>query len=136
MSDTAEITFGSNGDKRIVETESAFAPKFDHHGLIVAMTQDSKPNEVFVVAYMNRDSLKNTLPIGEADYFSQSRQEILHKESTSSQTQAFEKILADSDKAALVLKLRQKGPACCHTGYRSCFYRNIQEAGDQVSSLQ
>jgi phosphoribosyl-AMP cyclohydrolase len=133
MSDTAEITFGSRDEKRIVETELTFAPKFDDHGLIVAVAQDSDTNEILMVAYMNEDSLKQTLAIGEAVYFSRSRQEIWHKGATSGHTQTVEKILTDCDQDALVLKVRQKGPGCCHAGYRSCFYRNIQEAGDPVS---
>ncbi|NRB76115.1 MAG: phosphoribosyl-AMP cyclohydrolase [Verrucomicrobiales bacterium] len=133
MSNTAEITFGSRDDKKLVETEPVFAPKFDDHGLIVAIAQDADTNEVLMVAYMNEDSLKQTLEIGEAVYFSRSRQEIWHKGATSGHTQTVEKILTDCDQDALVLKVRQKGPGCCHAGYRSCFYRNIQEAGDPVA---
>ncbi len=133
MSNTAEITFGSRDDKKLVETEPVFAPKFDDHGLIVAIAQDADTNEVLMVAYMNEDSLKQTLEIGEAVYFSRSRQEIWHKGATSGHTQTVEKILTDCDQDALVVKVRQKGPGCCHAGYRSCFYRNIQEAGHPVS---
>ena len=133
MSNTAEITFGSRDDKKLVETEPVFAPKFDNHGLIVAIAQDADTNEVLMVAYMNEDSLKQTLEIGEAVYFSRSRQEIWHKGATSGHTQTVEKILTDCDQDALVLKVRQKGPGCCHAGYRSCFYRNIQEVGDPVA---
>ena len=136
MSDTAKITFGSRDDRKIVETELTFAPKFDDHGLIVAIAQDSDTNEVLMVAYMNEDSLKQTLAIGEAVYFSRSRQEIWHKGATSGHTQTVEKILTDCDQDALVLKVHQNGPGCCHVGYRSCFYRNIQEAGDPVSLNQ
>ena len=133
MSNKAEITFGSRDDKKLVETEPIFAPKFDDHGLIVAIAQDADTNEVLMVAYMNEDSLKQTLEIGEAVYFSRSRQEIWHKGATSGHTQTIEKILTDCDQDALVVKVRQKGPGCCHAGYRSCFYRNIQEAGDPVA---
>ena len=133
MSNTVEITFGSRDDKKLVETEPVFAPKFDNHGLIVAIAQDADTNEVLMVAYMNEDSLKQTLEIGEAVYFSRSRQEIWHKGATSGHTQTVEKILTYCDQDALVLKVRQKGPGCCHAGYRSCFYRNIQEAGDPVA---
>lgn len=133
MSNKVEITFGSRDDKKLVETEPVFAPKFDNHGLIVAIAQDADTNEVLMVAYMNEDSLKQTLEIGEAVYFSRSRQEIWHKGATSGHTQTVEKILTDCDQDALVLKVRQKGPGCCHAGYRSCFYRNIQEAGDPVA---
>lgn len=133
MSTSTEITFGSRDDKKALETVPVFAPKFDENGLIVAIAQDADTNEVLMVAYMNETSLKQTLEIGEAVYFSRSRQEIWHKGATSGHTQTVEKILTDCDQDALILKVRQKGPGCCHAGYRSCFYRNIQEAGDPVA---
>ena len=133
MSSNPEITFGSRDDRKLLENGHVFSPKFDDHGLIVAIAQDADTNEVLMVAYMNETSLKMTLEIGEAVYFSRSRQEIWHKGATSGHTQIVEKILTDCDQDALVLKVRQQGPGCCHAGYRSCFYRNIQEAGDPVA---
>lgn len=133
MSNASEITFGTREDRKLLEYGDTFSPKFDDHGLIVAIAQDADTNEVLMVAYMNEDSLKQTLEIGEAVYFSRSRQEIWHKGATSGHTQIVEKILTDCDQDALVLKVRQQGPGCCHAGYRSCFYRNIQEAGDPVA---
>lgn len=128
-----EITFGSRDDRKLVETGSTFSPKFDDNGLIVAIAQDADSNEVLMVAYMNETSLKQTLEIGEAVYYSRSRQQLWHKGATSGHTQIVEKILTDCDQDALVLKVRQQGPGCCHAGYRSCFYRNIQGAGDPVA---
>jgi len=133
MSSSAEITFGSRDDKQLVETGLTFAPKFDDRGLIVAIAQDADTNEVLMVAYMNEESLRQTLEIGEAVYFSRSRGKLWHKGATSGHTQQVERILTDCDQDALVLKVRQKGPGCCHVGYRSCFYRNIQEPGDPVA---
>lgn len=133
MSNSTEITFGSRDDRKKVERDLTFAPKFDDHGLIVAIAQDAETNEVLMVAYMNEESLRKTLEIGEAVYFSRSRQEIWHKGATSGHTQIVESILTDCDQDALVLKVRQQGPGCCHAGYRSCFYRNIQEPGDPVA---
>lgn len=126
------IGFAARDDRKLVETGDAFAPKFDEHGLIVAVAQDADSGEVLMVAYMNEASLRMTLEIGEAVYYSRSRREIWHKGATSGHTQTVERILTDCDQDALVLKVRQHGPGCCHTGYRSCFYRNIQGPGDPV----
>lgn len=133
MSQTSNITFGSREDRKLVETGHTFSPKFDDNGLIVAIAQDADTGEVLMVAYMNEESLKKTLELGEAVYYSRSRQEIWHKGATSGHTQIVEKILTDCDQDALVLKVRQQGPGCCHAGYRSCFYRNIQESCDPVA---
>lgn len=133
MSSSAEITFGSRDDKQLVETGLTFAPKFDDRGLIVAIAQDADTREVLMVAYMNEESLRQTLEIGEAVYFSRSRGKLWHKGATSGHTQQVERILTDCDQDALVLEVRQKGPGCCHVGYRSCFYRNIRESGDPVT---
>lgn len=133
MSSSTEIAFGSRDDRKAVENGLTFSPKFDEHGLIVAIAQDADTNEVLMVAYMNEESLRQTLEIGEAVYFSRSRQQLWHKGATSGHTQVVEKILTDCDQDALVLKVRQHGPGCCHAGYRSCFYRNIQEPGNPVA---
>lgn len=133
MSSTDAITFADREDKKAVETGLEFAPKFDSDGLIVAIAQDADTNEVLMVAYMNEESLKKTIEIGEAVYFSRSRQKEWHKGATSGHTQTVEAILTDCDQDALVLKVRQHGPGCCHAGYRSCFYRNIQDKGDPVA---
>ena len=132
MSSSTEIAFGSRDDRKAVENGLTFSPKFDENGLIVAIAQDADTNEVLMVAYMNEESLRQTLEIGEAVYFSRSRQQLWHKGATSGHTQIVEKILTDCDQDALVLKVRQQGPGCCHAGYRSCFYRNIQEPGNPV----
>jgi len=133
MSETSPITFGSREDRSAVENGSVFSPKFDDNGLIVAIAQEAETNEVLMVAYMNEESLRQTLEKGEAVYFSRSRQKLWHKGGTSGHVQVVERILTDCDQDALVLKVRQKGPGCCHAGYRSCFYRNIEESGDPVS---
>ncbi len=133
MSQSQEITFGDRDDRKLLERGLTFSPKFDENGLIVAIAQDADTNEVLMVAYMNAVSLRMTLEIGEAVYYSRSRQEIWHKGATSGHTQVVEKILTDCDQDALVLKVRQHGPGCCHAGYRSCFYRNIQEPGNPVT---
>jgi phosphoribosyl-AMP cyclohydrolase len=117
------VPFASRADRKAVENALEFAPKFDQDGLIVAIATDWKTNEVLMVAYMNAESLQQTLAIGEAVYFSRSRQELWHKGATSGHVQRVREILTDCDQDALVLKVEQVGPGCCHNGYRSCFYR-------------
>lgn len=130
---STEITFAERTDKEAIERGLGFAPKFDDNGLITAIAQDSETGEVLMVAYMNEESLAMTLEKGEAVYFSRSRQKLWHKGATSSHTQQVHDILTDCDQDALVLKVTQHGPGCCHAGYRSCFYRKIGEVGSPVA---
>ena len=115
--------FASRDDRKAVENALAFAPKFDRDGLITAVATDWKTGAVLMVAYMNEESLQQTLQIGEAVYFSRSRQELWHKGATSGHVQVVHEILTDCDQDALVLRVEQKGSGCCHNGYASCFYR-------------
>jgi phosphoribosyl-AMP cyclohydrolase len=125
MSETAAFTFGDRSDRKAVETGFDFSPKFDEHGLIPAIAQDAASGQVLMVAYMNADSLRATIECGEAVYFSRSRQELWHKGATSGHVQTVHEILTDCDQDALVIKVTQHGPGCCHAGYQSCFYRSV-----------
>lgn len=98
--------------------------KFDEKGLIPAIAQDAVTKEVLMCAYMNEESLKQTLQSGKATYFSRSRQELWEKGATSGHVQYVKEILVDCDGDALVLKVAQEG-AACHTGNPSCFYRKV-----------
>ena len=120
--------FGPRDDRHAVEHGLVFAPKFDTNGLIAAVATDHLTGEVLMVAYMNAESLRRTLELGEAVYFSRSRQELWHKGATSGHVQKIHEILVDCDQDALVLKVEQIGPGCCHNGYRSCFYRRVPPA--------
>ena len=71
-----------------------------------------------------------TLEIGDAVYYSRSRQEIWHKGATSGHVQKVKSISTDCDQDALVLKVEQVGAGCCHVGYLSCFYRDVPLAKD------
>jgi phosphoribosyl-AMP cyclohydrolase len=118
--------FTPRTDKLTLETGRGFSPKFDKDGLIVAIAQDATTGEVLMVAYMNEQSLAMTLELGEAVYYSRSRQEIWHKGKTSGHVQVVKAILTDCDQDALIVKVHQLGEGACHTGYRSCFYRHVQ----------
>ena len=70
------ISFGEREDKKSVEEKAVFAPKFDENGLIPCVAMDSVTKEPLMLAYMNEESLKMTLKLGEVVYYSRSRQEI------------------------------------------------------------
>ena len=74
-----------------VEETGSFAPKFDEHGLIPVITTDYTSGEVLMQGYMNRDALRQTIQLGEAVYFSRSRQVIWHKGKTSGLVQKSKK---------------------------------------------
>jgi phosphoribosyl-AMP cyclohydrolase/phosphoribosyl-ATP pyrophosphohydrolase/phosphoribosyl-AMP cyclohydrolase len=93
--------------------------------LIPAIIQDVKTNQVLMLAYMNLDSLKKTLEIGETVFWSRSRREFWHKGATSGHTQRVVEILADCDQDTLLIKVEQTGNAC-HTGEYSCFFNEVK----------
>ena len=120
--------FAPRGAMKEIEEGLEFSPKFDKDGLIPAMAVDASTREPLMLAYMNEESLKMTLEIGEAVYWSRSRKEIWHKGATSGHTQRIVELRTDCDQDALVLRVRQKGAGACHTGYRSCFFRRVAVA--------
>lgn len=99
--------------------------KFDRKGLIPAIIQDCKSGAVLMLAYMNRESLRRTLKLGKACFWSRSRKVYWVKGETSGCYQYVKSIAYDCDLDALLIKVRQVG-AACHTGNRSCFYRKIK----------
>lgn len=117
--------FAARDDRAAIENGLAFAPKFDDRGLIPAIAADHATGEVLMVAWMNEEALRRTLEIGEAVFFSRSRREIWHKGATSGHTLVVKEMRTDCDQDAILLRVEQKGPGCCHNGYRSCFYRRI-----------
>ena len=98
--------------------------KFDSNGLIPAIIQDYKTKEVLMLAYMNEESIKRTLKLGKTCFWSRSRKEYWVKGETSGHFQFVKSLNYDCDQDAILIKVRQIGPAC-HTGNRSCFYRKI-----------
>lgn len=122
------ISFAPRQDKQQLEEGLDFAPKFDSDGLIPAMAMDARTREPLMLAYMNEQSLRMTLEIGEAVYWSRSRKEIWHKGATSGHVQKVVEIRTDCDQDALILLVEQTGAGACHSGRNSCFYRRIVSA--------
>jgi phosphoribosyl-AMP cyclohydrolase len=93
---------------------------FNTDGLIPAIIQDDQSNRVIMFAWMNRESLEQTILIGETVFFSRSRNELWHKGATSGNTQKVSSIQVDCDSDALLIRVNPHG-AACHTGLTSCF---------------
>lgn len=98
--------------------------KFNSDGLIPAIVQDYKSNQVLMMAYMNLASLKETIKLGKTCFWSRSRKEFWVKGMTSGHYQHVKGIYYDCDCDTLLIKVRQIGSAC-HTYRKSCFYRKI-----------
>jgi phosphoribosyl-AMP cyclohydrolase len=99
--------------------------KYDDAGLIPAVVQDVANGDVLMVAYMNKDSLAETLKTGKTWFWSRSRQKYWMKGESSGHTQDVQEILYDCDADCLLIKVIQHGPGACHTNERSCFYRRL-----------
>ena len=94
--------------------------KWDAQGLAPAIVQDAASGEVLMLAWMNRESLRQTLDTGLATFWSRSRNELWVKGATSGNTQAVRAVRLDCDQDAILVRVDPAGPAC-HTGARSCF---------------
>jgi phosphoribosyl-AMP cyclohydrolase / phosphoribosyl-ATP pyrophosphohydrolase len=114
----------------VVQTaRDAAKVRFDEKGLVPCVMQDARSGEVLTLAYMNEESLLLTLETREIHLYSRSRREIWHKGATSGNVQRVRQIRYDCDGDALVALVDPAGPAC-HTGERSCFYRDLEGTAD------
>jgi len=96
-------------------------------GIVPAIAQDAATGEILMLAYMNEESFRETTRTGRACYFSRSRNRLWRKGEESGNVQEVVEIRIDCDRDAILLKVNQVGGAACHTGYRSCFYRVVQD---------
>lgn len=94
-------------------------------GLVPAVIQDSKSKKVLMLAYINKESLRRTLLTGKTWFWSRSRRKLWNKGESSGHYQLVKKILIDCDGDALLILVRQLGNAC-HTGKKSCFFRQLK----------
>jgi phosphoribosyl-AMP cyclohydrolase len=92
--------------------------------------QDYQTNEVLMLAYINKQAWEKTLETGKAHYWSRSRNKLWLKGETSGHVQIIHRILVDCDDDTVVYKVEQLGGAACHTGHRSCFFREFD--GDDL----
>ena len=105
-------------------------------GLLPAIVQDAGDGAVLMLAYMNEEALSLTLRTGYAHYFSRSKGRIWKKGESSGHVQLVREAFLDCDNDTLLLKVEQCGGSACHTGARSCFFKEIslQKGGENVGS--
>jgi phosphoribosyl-ATP pyrophosphohydrolase/phosphoribosyl-AMP cyclohydrolase len=102
---------------------------YDERGLVPCVIQDWASGEVLTLAYMNEEALRLTRETGEMHFYSRSRDEIWHNGKTSGNVQRVRQLRFDCDGDAIVALVEPTGPAC-HTGQRSCFYRDLGGSAD------
>lgn len=112
---------GANYDSSMFE-----AIEFDERGLVPVVAQDFASGEVLTLAYANEEALRLTVEKGEVYFFSRSRGQIWRKGEESGNVLRLKQARVDCDGDALVLLVEPTGPAC-HTGERSCFFRDLDE---------
>lgn len=100
--------------------------KFNDAGLVPAIAQQFNTGEVLMLAWMNKDSIIETLASKQVCYFSRSRNKLWHKGESSGQVQSLKEMLIDCDGDSILLKVDQKGVAC-HTGRRNCFFNTVSD---------
>jgi phosphoribosyl-AMP cyclohydrolase len=127
----ATIEFSSPpSDKAELEEGAAFTPRFDAAGLLTAIVTDAEDGVLLMVAHMNAEALALTLETGIAHYWSRSRDSLWKKGETSGNMQTVVAMKTDCDQDAVWLSVTVGGDrATCHTGRRSCFYRDVTLSG-------
>ncbi len=111
-------------EKAELEEGALFQPKFDGDGLIPCICQDADSGMILMFAFMNEESLKESIRTKTAVYFSRSRQKLWKKGESSGNVQHIVDIRTDCDQDVVLIRVRADG-AACHMGYPSCFYREV-----------
>jgi phosphoribosyl-AMP cyclohydrolase len=122
--------------KPAADANEQFRPRFAADGTLTAIAVDAASGEILMLAHMNEASLAATRATGVAHYWSRSRGRLWRKGEESGNEQRVVEILVDCDQDALLLRVEVAGAgASCHTGRRSCFYRRLPLAGEQLELL-
>jgi phosphoribosyl-AMP cyclohydrolase len=108
--------------------------KFDEKGLIPAISQDAITGQVLMVAWMNAESLAETVQTGRAVFWSRSRGRLWRKGEESGHIQRLIELRLDCDGDVLLLKVEQIGEIACHTGRASCFYKRLEPGTEPLSA--
>lgn len=100
--------------------------KWTADGLVPAIAQDAASGKLLMMAWMNRDALKETAATGHAVYWSRSRGKLWHKGEESGHQQVVRELRLDCDNDVVLMQVEQKGGIACHTGRESCFYKRFE----------
>ena len=106
-----------------VTTEQLGRVTFNEAGLVPAIVQEEHTGRILMMAWMNTDSLRETMATGRTWFWSRSRQEYWCKGETSGDRQYVREAYYDCDGDTLLLVVEQEGRGACHTGEYSCFFR-------------
>ena len=132
-----KVIFAKRESVEQVEEGNVLAPKFDTDGIIPAVVTETSSGEVLMLGYMNEESLTKTIETKEAYYWSRSREVLWKKGDSSGMIHEVDEILIDDDQDSLLLKVSIKGlGASCHVGYKSCFYRSLQNLTEDGVELE
>ena len=101
--------------------------RFDEHGLVPVIAQDSSSARILMVAWANREALTETVATGRAAYWSRSRDRLWRKGEESGHFQHVVEIRLDCDGDVVLYAVEQEGGIACHTGRASCFFRRLEE---------
>lgn len=124
-----EIFSLSQRDRVVSES----GPDFTKSELIPVITQDAETGDILMLAYMNQTAWQETLKTKRVCYYSRSRGKLWRKGEESGNVQELKAVFYDCDADTILVKVHQIGGAACHTGYRSCFYRQIDPDTGNVS---
>ncbi len=102
-------------------------------GLVTAVIQDHASGRVLMVGFMNEEAFRRTVETGYATFFSRSRQKLWLKGETSGHRLVVKDISTDCDRDALLIQVEALGPGVCHEGYRSCFFRRLEDGDWKIS---
>ena len=111
------------------------SPDFSKTELIPVIAQDDATGDVLMLAYMNAEAFEETLQTGRVCYYSRSRKKLWRKGEESGHVQELKALFYDCDADAILVKINQIGGAACHTGFRSCFFRQIDPKSHSVSVI-
>ncbi len=121
-------------DRTIDEVVNAL--KYNDDGIIPAISQQHDTGEVLMMAWMNKDSVAETLKTGRVCYWSRSRQKMWRKGESSGQVQTLKEFRWDCDADTLLLQVHQEGVAC-HTGRRNCFFLAVRnDAIEEIAEVE
>jgi len=129
----------SSNDSEQIANEEETMPRlrFDKgNGLLPVIAQNFESKEILMLAYINELAWRKTLETGKAHYWSRSRNKLWLKGETSGHQQLIRKILVDCDEDTVIYQVEQLGGAACHTGHRSCFFRQVTDEKLEIIDKQ
>jgi phosphoribosyl-AMP cyclohydrolase len=100
-----------------------------YNGLVPAIVQDHATGDVLMLGFMNAEALAETQRTGQAVFFSRSRNRLWRKGESSGHFLKVLELRVDCDSDTLLLRVQHIGPGVCHEGYRSCFFRRLEDDG-------